>query len=496
MVQTRLLEFRKNTDAGGPAARGSDVQATRVREGEAGHNVPLGRTTGETSSSETVSTTLQRIAEQAIQYPETQFTTLAHLIDQDLLREAYRRTRKDSAPGCDGVTAAEYADHLGENLRDLHERLRSGRYQAPPVQRTWLPKDDGSQRPIGKPCFEDKIVQRAVSMLLEQIYEQDFYDFSYGFRPGRSPHQAINDLRDLCWKRNVHWILDADVSGFFDNIDKKLLQEFIKQRVNDGGIRRLIGKWLNAGVLDEGELSYSEKGTPQGGVISPLLANIFLHYVLDEWFVREVQPRMQGRVFIVRFADDFVIGCELESDARRLMEVLPKRFAKHGLTIHPEKTKLIEFGRPRTKAASQEDPNTPSESNPDDGSSIGNGTFDFLGFTWYWARSRKGNWVIKKRTSKKRMKRTQKSYWEWCRANRHLPIAEQHQKLCQKLRGFYQYAGVSCNYAAMKTVLESVKQAWRFWLGRRHCSRAIPWDKFAKMLARFPLPRPRIVHNI
>jgi group II intron reverse transcriptase/maturase len=467
-----------------------------VREGEAGHNVPLDRTTGETSSSQTAFTKLQRIAEQAIQYPETQFTTLAYQIDQDLLREAFRKTRKSGAPGCDEVTAAEYAENLDENLRDVHERLRNGRYQAPPVQRTWLPKDDGSQRPIGKPCFEDKIVQRAVSMLLEQIYEQDFYDFSYGFRPERSPHQAINDLRDLCWKMDVHWLLDADVSGFFDNIDHKLLQEFIKRRVNDGGIRRLIGKWLNAGVLDKGELSYSETGTPQGGVISPLLANIFLHYVLDEWFVREVQPRMQGRVFIIRFADDFVIGCELEADARRLMEVLPKRFAKHGLTIHPEKTKLIEFGRPRKQAASQEKPNTPPESKPGDGSSTGNGTFDFLGFTWYWARSRKGNWVIKKRTSKKKLKRTQKSYWEWCRHNRHMPIAEQYAKLCQKLRGFYQYAGVKCNYAALETVLESAKQAWRYWLGRRHRSRAIPWKKFNKMLARFPLPRPRIVHNI
>ena len=496
MVSTRLLDFMKNSDAEGPPARGSEVQATRVREGEAGHNVPLNRTTGETPSSETVSTTLQRIAEQAIQFPETQFTTLAHLIDQDLLREAFRRTRKGGAPGCDGVTAAEYAEHLEDNLRNLHERLRSGRYKAPPVERTWVPKDDGSQRPIGKPCIEDKIAQRAVSMLLEQIYEQDFYDFSYGFRPGRSPHQAINDLRDLCWTMNVGWILDADVSGFFDNIDKQLLQEFLKRRVNDGGIRRLIGKWLNAGVLEEGKLSYSETGTPQGGVISPLLANIFLHYVLDEWFVREVLPRMQGRVFIIRFADDFVIGCELEADAKQLMEVLPKRFAKHGLTIHPEKTKLIEFGRPRKSAASREKPNAPPDSNPGDGHGTGNGTFDFLGFTHYWARSRKGNWVIKKQTSKKRLKRTLKSYWEWCRKNRHMRIKDQHTKLCQKLRGFYQYAGVKCNYGALEAVLEGAKQAWRYWLGRRHKSRAIPWKKFHKLLERFPLPRPRIIHQI
>jgi group II intron reverse transcriptase/maturase len=289
--------------------------------------------------------------------------------------------------------------------------------------------------------------------------------------------------------------LDADVSGFFDNIDKQLLQAFIKRRVNDGGIRRLIGKWLNAGVLDEGDLSYSEKGTPQGGVISPLLANIFLHYVLDEWFATEVQPRMRGRVFIVRFADDFVIGCELEADARRLMEVLPKRFSKYGLTIHPEKTKLIEFGRPRKGPPGPRQPNPRQGSNPAGGTSTGNGTFDFLGFTWYWSRSRTGNWVIKKKTSRKRMKRTQKSYWKWCRWNRHEPVAEQHQTLCQKLRGFYQYAGVRFNYEALTAVYRSVQETWRYWLGRRH-SRPMTWEKFAKLLERFPLPQPKIIHNI
>ena len=496
----RSFEFRNNPSAEGPGTRGSDVQATRGREGEAGHNVLLDRTTGETSSSPTVSTKLQRIAEQAIQYPEMKFTTLAHLIDQDLLREAYRRTRKSGAPGCDGVTAAEYAEDLEANLRDLHQRLRRGRYRAAPVQRTWLPKDDGSQRPIGKPTFEDKIVRRAVSMLLEEIYEQDFCDFSYGFRRGRSPHQALHELRELCRTRNVHWILDADVSGFFDNLDHKLLQEFIGRRVKDGGIRRLIGKWLNAGVLDGEDLTYSEQGTPQGGVISPLLANIFLHYVLDEWFVREVQPRLSGRVFLIRFADDFVIGCEREVDARRLMEVLPKRFAEHGLTIHPEKTKLIEFGRPRSQAApptqARGNPSKPPASKPGGESSSGNGTFDFLGFTHYWARSRRGSWVIKRHTSRKRVKRTIKSYWQWCRDHRHRPITEQHQKLSQKLRGFYQYAGVRCNYRAMASVRENVKRAWRYWLSRRSHKSDICWENYAKLLECFPLPQPKIIHNI
>lgn len=440
------------------------------------------------------------MAEQAIQYPEMQFTTLAHLLDQELLREAYRRTNKSSAPGCDGVTAADYAEHLDDNLRDLHERLRSGRYIPPPVERTWLPKDDGSQRPIGKPTFEDKIVQRAVSMLLEEIYEQDFYDFSYGFRRGRSPHQALHDLRERCRTMDVHWILDADVSGFFDNIDHSWLQELLSRRVNDGSIRRLIGRWLKAGVLEGVDLSYSDQGTPQGGVISPLLANIFLHYVLDEWFVREVQPRMQGRVFLIRFADDFVIGCELEADARRLMEVLPKRFAKHGLTIHPEKTKLIEFGRPRTRpparATASATPNTLSASKPGGESGSENGTFDFLGFTHFWTRSRQGYWVIQRRTSRKRIKRTQKGFWHWCRDNRHLSLAEQYAMLCKKLRGFYQYAGIRGNYRAMESILEAVRRTWRYWLSRRSHKSAIPWDQFSKLLERCPLPRPKIIHNI
>jgi group II intron reverse transcriptase/maturase len=428
------------------------------------------------------------------------FTTLAHLMDQDLLREAYRRTRKSGVPGCDGVTASEYAADLEANLDDLHQRLRSGRYQAPPVERAWLPKEDGSQRPIGKPTFEDKIVQRAASMIVGEIYEQDFYDFSYGFRRGRSPHQALHELRERCRTRDIHWILDADVSGFFDAIDHKLLQEFLKRRVNDGSIRRLIGKWLKAGVLDGEELSYAATGTPQGGVISPLLANIFLHYVLDEWFVCEVQPRMRGRVFLIRFADDFVIGCELEADAKRLMEVLPKRFAKHGLTIHPAKTKLIEFGKPGSKAAPRRNgrgkPNPPSASKPGGGSRSGNGTFDFLGFTHYWTRSRRGSWVIKRHTSKKRMKRTKKSIWQWCRTHRHVLIAKQYEKLCQKLRGFYQYAGIRCNYRAMESMLKTVTRAWRYWLSRRSHKGAIPWEKFEKLLRHFPLPRPRIIHNI
>jgi group II intron reverse transcriptase/maturase len=229
---------------------------------------------GDTSRSQTVSTKLQRIAEQAASYPGMVFNTLAHLIDEDFLREAYRLTRKDKAPGVDKVTAKEYAGNLDDNLMDLHERLRTGRYIAPPVERVWVEKDANSDRPIGKPTFEDKIVQRAVVMLLEAIYEQDFYDFSHGFRKGHSQHQALNELWELLMKLNINWILDADLASFFDNLSHNWLRDIIKRRVNDGGILRLIGKWLNAGVVEGGILSYPEKGTPQGGVISPMLSNM------------------------------------------------------------------------------------------------------------------------------------------------------------------------------------------------------------------------------
>ena len=430
--------------------------------------------------SPTVSTKLQRLAAQAVEYPGDVFTNLAHLIDEDFLREAYHRTRKTSAPGIDRVTAQDYAEHLDENLRDLYDRMRSGRYQAPPVERVWLDKEDGSKRPIGKPTFEDKIVQRAVAMLLGAIYEQDFQDFSYGVREGRSPHQALNELREQCLGKNIHWIIDADISGFFDSIDHDLLREAIRHRVNDGSILRLIGRWLTAGVSDGGDLTYPETGSPQGGVISPVLSNIFLHHVLDEWFVRDVQPRMKGRCFLLRFADDFVIGCEVEEDARRIMAVLPKRFARFHLTIHPQKTRLMGFRKPARRETAD----------------TGNGTFDFLGFTHYWAKSRLGNWVLKRRTAKKRVRRAKQALWQWCRHNRHRPLKEQYQALCQKVRGHYQYYAIRGNYRALESLLASVRKAWRYWLGRRSRESYIPWDKFERILKAFPLPRPKIIHQV
>ena len=435
---------------------------------------------GDTLRSPTVTTKLQRLAEQANHNPERVFTNLAHLIDVDFLREAYRQTRKSSAAGIDGVTAKQYAAHLDENLRDLHERLRSGRYQAAPVVRVWIEKEDGGKRPIGKPAFEDKMVQRAVAMLLEAIYEQDFSDSSYGFRPGRSPHDARRALSTHCMEEGIGWIVDADVSGYFDSIDRTRLREVLRRRVNDGRIMRLIGKWLRAGVMEDGVLQHPETGVVQGGVISPVLANIFLHHVLDEWFEREVQPRLTGRSFLTRFADDWIIGCELEADAQRLMAVLPKRFARFGLSLHPEKTVLIRFRKPTTRK----------------GSGDGNGTFDFLGLTHYWTQSRRGYWVILRRTARKRLRRTKKALWRWCRANRHLPLKDQYRMLCQKLRGHFQYYGIQGNYRLLSEVRHHTEQAWRYWLSRRSHKSAISWEKFQKLKAVFGLPIPKIVHQI
>lgn len=463
-----------------PGRWGTETQGTHSREGEAGHNALLERNTGGTQMPPTVSTKLQQIAERAVKYPDEPLKNLAHLIDVDFLREAYYQLNPSSSPGIDGETWAGYGLNLEANLADLCERMKNMTYRAQPVVRVWIDKEDGKKRPIGKLVLEDKIAQRAVVMILEAIYEQEFYDFSDGFRPGRSAHDALSELRAQCMGMNINWILDADVSGCFDSIDHDLLMEFLERRVKDKNILRLIGKWLNAGVLEGGQLSDPERGTPQGGVISPILANIFLHNVLDEWFEKVVRPRMRGQCFIERFADDFVLGFELTSDAQRVMGVLPKRFTKYELTIHPDKTKLIPFGKQHTR--------------DEDGS--GNETFDFLGFTHYWARSRRGYWVIKRRTARKRQSRAQKNIWQWCKKNRHLPLKEQYTKLCSKLLGHYAYYGIRCNIKSLRSVYEYVRRAWHYWLGRRSTRSHIRWEKFAAFLERWVLPMPRIVHSI
>ncbi len=427
---------------------------------------------------DTVSLKQQRIAMLAKRNPQMSFTSLAYLMDLDWLREAYGRTRKDGAVGVDGVTADTYAEHLEENLQSLLDRAKSGAYRAPPVRRVHIPKGKGNAtRPIGIPSFEDKVLQRAVVMLLEPIYEQDFCPCSYGFRPGRSAHDAL----DAIWKQTMGhaggWVLDVDIQQFFDSLDHTRLRELLKQRIRDGVLLRLIGKWLKAGVLEDGRIRRPESGTPQGGVISPLLANVFLHEVLDTWYEREVRPRLVGRTLLVRYADDFVMGFENQRDARRVLEVLPKRMGKYGLTVHPQKTRLVRFERP--------------SGHDDDGDP---GSFDFLGFTHYWARSRKGTWVVKRRTAASRFARGLRTITEWCRRHRHLPLKMQQQALSRKLLGHYSYYGLTGNSPVLSRYRYEVLCIWRRWLARRN-NQGLTWQKFLCLLEHYPLPVARVVHS-
>ena len=429
----------------------------------------------DTTGSSTISTKQARIAELARIHPGAQ-TTLAHQVDLGWMREAFARTRKDGAVGVDGVAAATYASNLDANLMALIDRIKSGRYRAPPVRRVHIPKGDGSQtRPIGIPTLEDKVAQRAIAMLLEPIYEQDFCPFSYGFRPGRSAHQALDALMQGARELGGGWVLDVDVSKFFDTLDHEQLRDLLRKRVGDGVVVRMVGKWLNAGVLDGGVVHRTDRGTPQGGVISPLLANIYLHEVLDLWWINEVLPRLRGRAFLVRYADDFVVVFEDHGDALRVQEVLPKRFARFGLTLHPTKTRLVPFRM-----------STPGSGEPPPGS------FDFLGFTHYWGRSRWGKDVILRKTASSRFSRSLKALNRWMRRARHLPVAVQAATLGQKLRGHFGYYGIAGNSRAINRFAHAARVLWRKWLRRRSQRTKLDWDAFNRLLARYPLPPARL----
>lgn len=435
------------------------------------------------SGSGNVSPQQQRIAELAKQAPEMGFTSLNRYLDQDWLREAYRRTRKDGAVGVDGQTAADYEADLEGNLGRLLEHAKSGTYLAPPVRRAFVPKGKDELRPIGIPTFEDKVLQRAVTMLLEPIYEQDFLSCSYGFRPGRSQHQAIAQLWDNLMATGGGWVIEIDIRKFFDTLDKSVLRQLLERRVRDGVIKRLIGKWMNAGVFEGGSITYTESGTPQGGVISPLVSNVYLHCVLDHWFEHEVKSRLKGRASLVRFADDAVMVFTDEDDARKVMEVLPKRFAKYGLTLHPEKTRLLDFRRPRQRS----DALTRDQRPP---------TFDLLGFTHYWGASRRGKWIVKRKTMRGRMDRAIKKVADWCRENRHQKVCEQHKALKQKLAGHYGYYGITGNTKCLKQFYRAVVLTWGKWLSRRSQRRRWTWERMNHVLELFPLPEPRVVHSV
>lgn len=432
------------------------------------------------SEPENISTKLQRIAALARQSPTMVFHSLAHHIDVAWLREVYRRTRKDGAPGVDGTTAEEYEQDLERKLHSLHERFKSGAYRAPPVKRVHIPKGEGSKtRPIGIPSLEDKVLQRAVVMVLDEIYEQDFMDCSYGFRRRRSAHQTLDALRTGLMEMGGGVVLELDIESFFDTVDHDHLRSFLDQRMRDGVLRRVIGKWLNADVFEDGNRWDPEKGTPQGGVISPLLANIYLHEVLDVWFERDVKPRLKGTAFMVRYADDAILAFSDDVDANRVREVIAKRFAKYGLRLHPEKTRLVAFRRPARCSTRAGSP----------------GTFDFLGFTHYWGESNRRNNVIKRRTSSARYRRALQRTWQWCKRFRHLAVAEQHRQLSRKLLGHYAYYGITSNGLMLNRFRNSLVRFWRYWLDRRSQKARMNWERFRRLRQRHPLPMVRIVHG-
>ena len=439
-----------------------------------------GNTMG-TPRPEDVSTRLQRVAELAGGAPDMAITSLAHHIDVAFLKEAYRRTRKDGAPGVDGQSAAGYEVQLEANLHALLDRAKSGTYRAPPVRRVRIPKGDGKEtRPIGIPTFEDKVLQRAVAMLLAAVYEQDFLDCSYGFRPGRSAHQALEAIWKNVMGMKGGWVIEVDIRRYFDTLDHEHVRGILSRRVRDGVVVRLIGKWLNAGVLEDGELSYPEAGTPQGGVISPLLANVYLNHVLDQWWKRGVLPQLRGKAFLVRYADDFIMGFEHKQDAEAVMEVLPRRFARYGLELHPEKTRMVPFQSPQKG----------------DGDGGRPGSFDFLGFTHYWGRSLKGAWVVKRKTSAKRFSRVLKRTSQWLQRVRHEPVAWQHERLSKALAGHYSYFGITGNGHALSRMRTQVERLWRKWLSRRSWRGRMPWERFRLLLSRYPLPPVRVVHSV
>jgi RNA-directed DNA polymerase len=428
-----------------------------------------------------LSTKRQRIAELARTERGVALSTLHHVIDLEWMQEAYRLTRKDGAPGIDGVTADDYAKNLDANLSDLLERIKSGRYKAPPVRRTYIPKADGSRRPLGIPTFEDKVAQRAIVMVLEIVCEQDFLSCSFGFRPGRSAHQALQSLRTGFMGQRLRWAIDIDIEKYFDSIPHPQLRDFLDQRVTDGVIRRMIDKWLSAGVLEDGLLRHATKGSPQGGVISPCLSNIFLHHVLDEWFEHEVRPRLKGRSTLVRFADDAVLAFEDVLDAKRVLGVLGKRFARFGLKLHPDKTRFVDF-RP-TPSQGTAHPETDSTS------------FTFLGFAHIWGKSRAGKNVVRQVTAKSRYARALAAIGEWCRTNRHQPIPDQHAHLSEVMRGHYAYYGITGNSRRLSWYAYQVARTWHKWLSRRDRQRRFQWDWFNALLKRHPLPAVRIVHR-
>jgi group II intron reverse transcriptase/maturase len=433
------------------------------------------------STSLGMSTGLRKVAERAKREPAAQFHSLAHLIDEQLLAGAYARLNSNSAVGVDGITKEQYGQDLQSKLRGLHERLKSKSYRHQPILRVHIPKEKkGQTRPIGISATEDKVVQNALREVLEAVYEQTFTDCSYGFRPGRSAHGAVRALTRAVDEGKANWILEFDVVSFFDSVRRTQLMEMLQERVADGSLLRLIGKCLHVGVLDGTAFTEPSEGTVQGSTLSPLLGNVYLHTVLDRWFAEEVRPRLRGKATFIRFADDGVFGFERQDDAERVQAVLGKRMERFGLTLHPEKTRLLDFRRPPRLRSEGRSPTT----------------FDFLGFCWYYRRTRKGSWTVTCKTRRARLVRAIQRVYGWCRRNRHLPVREQHAQLVRRVQGHINYFGVNGNIISLRRFVYQVERSWHKWLNRRSQRARLDWERFQDLLKSLPLPRARIVVHI
>ena len=418
---------------------------------------------------------LLKVMDRAKKDPKARFNSLAHLINEAALRRAFGRLRERAGVGVDGIDKAAYGEGVVANIRSLHERMKAGRYRHRPIRRVHIPKGEGKTRPIGVSTIEDKIVQEAMREVLEAIYEQDFLPCSFGFRSGRGAHDALRAMNQMANNEGIHWVVEADIKSFFDSIPRNQLKDLLKIRVADGSMMRLIGKCLHVGVLDGAEFSEPSEGTVQGSIISPLFGNVYLHYVLDVWFQQEMRPKLAGHARLIRYADDFVIGCSDRVDAERVLAAVHERMASFGLTLHPDKTRVVPFNRPKK------------------GEPLRNATtFDFLGFTMYWRRTRSGGWTMTMKTRKASLRKAIVGIGDWCRRHRHRSRAEQHAALSRRLNGHYNYFGVNGNSASLKKFYTQAKRLWLKWLLRRSQRKRLTWERFGQYLEAFPLPQPRV----